>query len=118
MAAKKKAPAKKAAKPAKKTPRPQTLPGMEDNKIEVLEEIALQYADVRDDRIGLSQKEGELKGKLLDLMKAQKREHYQRGNIKIDIVHEKENVKVKVKAESVEGEEKSHEDADEDDEEV
>ena len=82
----------------KKTPRPQTLPGMEDAAIEVLEEKALQYADVRDSRISLSQQEGELKGELLTLMKAQKREHYEHGNIVIDVVHEKENVKVKVKA--------------------
>lgn len=39
-------------------------------------------------------------------MKAQKKEHYHRGNIKIDIVHEKENVKVKMKtASEEEGEE-------------
>jgi hypothetical protein len=99
----------KPAKPAKKTPRPQLLPGMEDNKIEALEEIALDYADVRDERIKLSQQEGELKGQLLQLMKAQKREHYQRGRIIIDIVHEEENVKVKVKSEAVDKEEPSHE---------
>jgi hypothetical protein len=89
---------KKPAKPVKKGPRQQSLEGMGDARIEVLEDKALQYAEVRDERISLSQKEGELKGQLLDLMKAQKREHYQRGNIKIDIVHEKENIKVKVKA--------------------
>ncbi len=37
-------------------------------------------------------------------MKAQKREHYHRDNIRIDIVHESENIKVKVKAGSEEGE--------------
>jgi hypothetical protein len=95
MASKKKA----AAKPeVKKGPRQQTLPEMEDRKIEVLEDKALQYAEVRDKRISLSQSEVELKGQLLDLMKAQKREHYHRGAIKIDIVHEKENIKVKVKS--------------------
>ena len=98
---------KKAAKPAKKSPRPQSLPGMEDNRIEALEEIALSYADVRDERIGFSQREVELKGQLLQLMKAQKREHYHRGTISIDIVHEKENVKVKVKTD--EEDEPSHE---------
>ena len=71
---------KKAAKPAKKSPRPQSLPGMEDNKIEALEEIALSYADVRDERIGFSQREVELKGQLLQLMKAQKREHLPPGH--------------------------------------
>jgi hypothetical protein len=94
MASKKKA----AAPEVKKGARQQTLPEMEDRKIEALEELALQYAEIRDQRISLSQSEVDLKGKLLDLMKAQKREHYHRGAIKIDIVHEKENVKVKVKA--------------------
>jgi hypothetical protein len=90
--------AKKEAPATPKGPRQQNLPEMEDRKIEVLEDLALQYAEVRDERIGLSSKEVELKDKLLDLMKAQKREHYHRGAIKIYIVHEKENVKVKVKA--------------------
>ena len=90
--------ANKAAKEVKKGPRQQRLPEMEDSKISVLEDNALSYAEVRDERMALSAKEVELKGKLLDLMKAQKKEHYKRGNIKIDIVHEKENVKVKIKA--------------------
>ena len=90
--------AKKPAKEVKKGPRQQRLPEMEDSKISVLEDCALSYAEARDERMGLSQREVELKGKLLDLMKAEKKEHYKRGNIKIDIVHEKENVKVKIKA--------------------
>lgn len=95
-APKKQAPKKKPAE-VKKGPRQPRLPEMEDAKIEALEDKALQYAEVRDERIGLSQREGELKGQLLDLMKAQKREHYHRGSIHIDIVHEKENIKVKVR---------------------
>lgn len=96
---------KKAEKPeSKKGPRQQSLPEMEDRKIEALEDKALQYAEVRDERIGLSQKEGELKKDLLQLMKAQKRETYHRGGITINIVHEEENIKVKVKAEDSEEE--------------
>lgn len=91
----------------KHSPRPQSLPGMEDTKIAVLEEKAMEYADVRDQRIGLSKEEGQLKEELLSLMKAQKREHYHRGTITIDIVHEAENVKVKVKSAEVEDEELS-----------
>jgi hypothetical protein len=89
---------KSALQAVPKGPRQQPLPEMGDAKIEVLEDKALEYAEVRDSRIGLSSREVELKGQLLDLMKAQKREHYHRGAIKIDIVHEKENIKVKVKA--------------------
>src|ERR1700691_1840178 len=81
-----------------KGPRQEPLPGMEDAKIEALEDKALEYAEVRDKRMFLSQQEGELKKDLLALMKAQKREHYTRGPISIAIVHESENVKVKVKA--------------------
>ena len=100
--------AKKQVPEVKKGARQQSLPEMGDARIEVLEDKALEYAEVRDARISLSQKEGELKGQLLDLMKGQKREHYHRGAIKIDIVHEKENIKVKVKAgddEDTEGDE-------------
>jgi len=89
---------KKEGESKPRTPRKQSLPGMEDAKIEALEELALQYADIRDQRMSLSKEEGELKGKLLQLMKSQKRETYQRDNILIKIVHEKENVKVKVNA--------------------
>jgi hypothetical protein len=92
VAKEKKAPA------VKKGPRQQSLSGMEDTKIEALEEIALQYAEARDQRQQIGQQEIELKGQLLALMKAQKREKYERGNIKIEIVHEKENIKVKVKS--------------------
>ena len=98
---------KKAAKPAKevkKGPRQQQLPEMEDTKIAALEDKAQEYAEIRDQRCSLSRSEVELKGQLLQLMKAQKREHYKRGNITIDIVHESENIKVKVKAGSEEGE--------------
>ena len=90
--------AKKAPKEVKKGPRQQNLPEMEDRKIEALEEKAQEYAEARDERMGLSRQEIELKGQLLQLMKAQKREHYKRGPITIDIVHESENIKVKVKA--------------------
>lgn len=97
-AAKKPVAAKKGPIEIKSGPRQQRLPEMEDPKIQSLEDKALEYAEVRDQRISLSQKEGEFKGQLLQLMKAQKREHYHHGSIRIDIVHEKENIKVKVKA--------------------
>ena len=69
----KRKPRKSQPKEVKKGPRQQHLPEMEDNKIAVLEDLALYYAEVRDERMGLSQQEVELKGKLLDLMKAQKK---------------------------------------------
>lgn len=106
MATKKKAEVKKGA-------RQQQLPGVEDNKVAVLEDKALQYAEVRDQRMSLSRKEVEFKGELLDLMKAQKRKHYKRGNIEIAIVHESENVKVKVKSSAKESDEEEPEETEE-----
>lgn len=94
MATKKKAEPKE----VKKGPRQQRLPEMEDNRIAALEDKALEYAEVRDERMGLSRKEVELKGQLLDLMKANKKKSYHNGSIHIEIIHEKENIKVKVKS--------------------
>ena len=89
--------AKKAAKEVKKGPRQQRLPEMEDSVIQAIEDKALEYAEVRDERMGLSRKEVELKGQLRDLMKANKKKTYHRGPISIDITYEQEKIKVKIK---------------------
>lgn len=102
-----KANAEKKVSEVKKGPRQQRLPEMEDSQIQVLDDKALQYAEVRDDRMSLSRREVELKSELLDLMKAQKRKTYKHGNIEIEIVHEQENIKVKVKSATSEEEEES-----------
>jgi hypothetical protein len=78
-------------------PRQQRLPGTEDAKIDILEDLAQDYAEIRDQRQGLSRREVELKGKLLDLMKAQKKSHYQRDGVEITVIVEKEKVKVRIK---------------------
>lgn len=44
----------------------------------------------------IGKREVELKGMLLDLMKAHNKEHYHHNGIDITVVHEKEKVKVKV----------------------
>lgn len=104
---------KKAAKKAvKKIARQENLPGMEDKAIKPLENKAFQYAGVRDERIGLSKQEGELKQELLGLMKKYEKTEYRHGTISITLVHEKENVRVKIKA-AGEDDELSHEEADE-----
>ena len=92
--------AKKEAKKSKSKvvrPKQQRLPGTEDAKIDALEDAAEEYARIRDERVALSAEEVELKGKLLDLMKANKKENYVRDGIEIHIVHEEETVKVKIK---------------------
>ena len=79
-------------------PKVQTnLPGMEDTKITEIEDLALQYAEVRDSRIAALKGEVELKGQLLAAMKKAGKQVYRRHNVEVRIVHEEETVKVKVK---------------------
>lgn len=95
--AKQKPAAKKAAPPVKKGPRQTSLPGMEDRAIKALDDAALSYAEVRDQRIAFSQSEGEAKKQLLGLMHAHKKKSYRHNNIAIEIVPEGEKLKVKIK---------------------
>lgn len=74
------------------------LPGMEDRKLKDLHDAALEYAEIRDQRMALSAQEVELKTSLLALMHKYKKESYVYDGIEINIVHEEETVKVKVKA--------------------
>lgn len=78
-------------------PRQQRIPGTEDAKIDALEEIAEDYAEIRDKRQLLTVQEVDLKSKVLDLMKANGKEHYRRNGVEITIIHEDETVKVRVK---------------------
>lgn len=72
------------------------LPGTEDPEIEELEDLAQQYADVRDQRMALTPQETKLKADLLAEMKKRDRTSYNHAGITIKVVHEKETVKVKV----------------------
>ena len=83
------------AKPAGK-PRQARLPGTEDNRIEALEAAAEKYVEIRDRRIALSADEIPLKQDLIARMKANHRTKYRRDGFEIDLVMEKENVKVRI----------------------
>lgn len=72
------------------------LPGMTDRKLKDIHEAALVYADARDARVAASAPEVDAKQKLLELMKQHKIEHYKFDGVECDLIHEKENVKVKV----------------------
>lgn len=101
--------AKKAAKKGRvpevpKGPRQKPLPGMEDRAVEVLDDAALRYDEVKKARMKLTVQEVEAKKQVADLMHAKKKKHYQHGNIVIDLVPEGEKVKVRVKGLEVEGE--------------
>jgi hypothetical protein len=79
-------------------PRQQRLPTMDDAKIEILHSLATDYADMRDRRMQLGKKEVELKGKILDVLKAHKMEHYHYSDIDITVINEKQKVRVKIGA--------------------
>jgi hypothetical protein len=72
------------------------LPGMENRKIKALQDAAMDYADIRDQRVALTAQEVELKQKLIELMHKHERETYTYSGVTITLVHEEESVKVKV----------------------
>ena len=94
---KKKEPPQPVAK--KKLPRQTSLPGMENNKIAAIENTALDYAEIRDERQALTVREVELKTKLLDLMHKAGKTEYKRNGISVSITPEGEKVKVRVRSE-------------------
>jgi hypothetical protein len=94
LAAKKKSNGK-----VKKLPRQESLPGIGDTKIAAIENAALDYAEIRDQRQELTTQEVDLKKKLLDLMHAKKLTEYKRNGISVKLVAETETVKVRVRAE-------------------
>jgi hypothetical protein len=75
---------------------------MENRKLKDIHDAALEYAEARDARITATTPEVETKQRLLDLMKKHKLEHYKFDNVTIDLVHEKEGVKVRVTAAEIE----------------
>ena len=82
--------------------RQEDLPEMADRKLKDLHEAALDYAEKRDERMALSVEEVELKQRLLKLMHKYKKEQYDFEGVHIEIVHEDETVKVRVKSAKVE----------------
>ena len=86
----------------KKGPRQKPLPGMENRKIAALQDAAMSYAEIRDERQALSAQEVDLKKKLIGLMHKYKKTEYIFGTVKINLVMEEETVKVKIKRDSEE----------------
>jgi hypothetical protein len=93
------------AKKATKTPRDRDLPGMEDRAIAVLETLAAEYAELRDERIQLNAQEVVLKQKLLGEMHRLKRSSYRRPGVEIEIEPGEETIKVRVRKEAAADEE-------------
>lgn len=81
----------------KKIARQPRLPGMADAKISSLHNAALDYAEIRDQRQELTTQEVDLKAKLIRLMHDNKKETYDYNGVHIELVHEDETVKVRIK---------------------
>jgi pyruvate formate-lyase activating enzyme-like uncharacterized protein len=78
------------------TPRSKKLPGLE-GAIAPLEEIAANYAEVRDRRMEVGREESQLKQQALALMKKFDKTVYKRDGIEIRLVPGEESIVVKVK---------------------
>lgn len=85
------------AEEPKKRGRPRQQDLIEDRAIKPLEDAAAEYAELRDERMRLTEQEVGLKAKLLSLMKKHSKTTYDRDGIHIEIVTEDETVKVRVK---------------------
>lgn len=80
-----------------KQPRQTEMAGMEDREIGELKDAALQYAEHRDERMAALKQEVELKASVLRLMKKHHKTKYNCKGIHIEVIVEKEKVKVDVK---------------------
>lgn len=82
-----------------KSPQSQDLPGMENRAIEPLQNAAVEYADIRDERIALNQRESQLKKRIKALMHEHKLDHYAFDGVDIELIPPdgEESVKVRVK---------------------
>lgn len=85
-----------AAKPRKKGPRQEPLPGMEDRAIAELEDAALSYVEVRDERMELTKQEADSKARVVAIMKKNGKTEYRHGNVLVEIIPEDAKVKVKI----------------------
>lgn len=72
---------------------------MENAKIASIENKAMDYAEIRDQRQALTLQEVELKTALIELMHKLGKTEYKRNGISVKLVPEGENVKVRVKSE-------------------
>ncbi len=80
----------------------QVLPGTQQKRDKTLHAKAQKYAEVRDARMNLNREEKELKDDLIAYMRSKKVEHYEVGNIKIDLT-QSDDIKVRVIEDKDEG---------------
>jgi monomeric isocitrate dehydrogenase len=68
-----------------------------ESKLDDLQDLAQQYADVRDQRVALTTDEVRLKGELLEAMHKHKLKDYVYEGVEIHIITESETIKVKIR---------------------
>lgn len=75
------------------------LPGMENRGIPELEEAAIEYATIRDERIKLNEREAALKKRVREIMHAHNKTRYEHATVEISIEPPdgEEKIKVRVK---------------------
>jgi hypothetical protein len=86
-------------KKAKKVPRQDALPGMSDAKLSVIEGLAIDYVELRDERMDIGKQEVEIKQQLIEAMHKAGKTEYKRAGISVKLIVEEEGVKVRVKDE-------------------
>lgn len=93
---KKEPPKAKKSVAIKHKPKQQDLPGMEDRALKPLENLAEQYADVRDQRMELTRQESQMSADLLALMHKYEKTEYHHGEVHIWVKVIDEKVRVKI----------------------
>src|ERR1700676_2008231 len=82
--------------PKPKRGRQARLPGTEDAAIESLEALAEEYAEARDERMAIGERESDLKQKLLTEMEANQKTRYFHAGCLIEVVATDKKVKVRI----------------------
>ena len=83
--------------PPRRRPRPTPLPGLEDTAIQALDDAALMYAELRDERLELGVREAAHKARALALMKKHGRTSYRHAGVEISVIAGADELRVKIK---------------------
>src|SRR5215813_13445957 len=77
-------------------PRNQELPGLENRLLKPLENVATEYAEIRDERIALTEREVALKREALNLMRKYNKTVYRSNGVEIVVVPGEDSVRLKL----------------------
>lgn len=89
------------AKRKQRQPRQRSLPGTQSPKNQAIETAAHNYMEARDERMEHTTIEVDKKGKLLAAMNKANLTTYRRNGLTVEIVNEKQKLKVRHKAKEV-----------------